>query len=98
MPFEPGKSGNPNGRPKGSLNKAAGNVRDNLASLLEENGNKLKTELDKLEGKDYVSAYTALLPYVVPKLQNTTLDIDLEQLTDEQLDDLYNRIMEAANK
>jgi len=98
MPFEPGKSGNPAGRPKGSTNKSAGKVRDTIASLLEENSEKLKTELSKLEGKDYVSAYTALMPYVVPKLQNTTLDIDLEQLSDEQLDDLYNRIMEAANK
>jgi hypothetical protein len=98
MKYEPGQSGNPSGRPKGSGNKATTKIREQLAALLDGGHGKLKTELGKLEGRDYVSAYTNLLPYVVPRLQNTSLDINPEDLSDEQLDYIIQTIMDKANK
>jgi hypothetical protein len=98
MPFEPGKSGNPNGRPKGTGNKVTTKVRENISEILEKGKDKLQTELDKLEGRDYVTAYSSLLPYVVPRLQSTSLDINPEDLSEEQLDYIINTIMEKANR
>lgn len=98
MPFEPGHSGNPGGRPKGTSNKLTSKTREQLAILLDGGYKKLQDELNKLEGKEYVSAYTNLLPYVVPRLQNTSLDINPEDLSDEQLDYIIQTIMEKANK
>ncbi|OLY91788.1 hypothetical protein SAMN05444008_10936 [Cnuella takakiae] len=97
MPFEKGKSGNPEGRPKGSANKATSKIRELMSDFLEKNFPVIAEEFEKLEGRDKVKAYTDLLPYVMPKMQSISNEIDLERLTDEQLDELYNRIVKGSN-
>lgn len=96
MPFKKGESGNPSGRPAGSKNKATELVKTLIETMITDNADQLKDHFKALRGKDKLKAFIDLLPYVVPRLQSTSLDIDLEKLSDEQLDELYNRIINSA--
>ena len=62
MPFTKGNSGNPLGRPKGSLNHSTKEVRELLSSALDTN--KIKEMLDRIEEPtEYISAISKLLPF-----------------------------------
>lgn len=98
MPFEKGKSGNPDGRPKGSQNKASGQLRTLISNFLEKNFPVVEREFASLEAKDKIKYFIDLLQYSLPKLQSVSTEIDIEKLSDEQLDELYNKIMEAINR
>lgn len=96
MPFKPGVSGNKAGRPKGVPNKTTGTVKRLVEGLILNNAGDIKQQFKWMTGKDKVKAFCDLLPYVVPRLQNTALDIEIEKLSDEQLDELYAKIMSSV--
>ena len=75
MPFTKGNSGNPLGRPKGSLNHSTKEVRELLSSALDTN--KIKEMLERIEEPtDYINAITKLLPYCVPKVKPIDAEMD----------------------
>ena len=78
MPFTKGNSGNPLGRPKGSLNHSTKEVRELLSSALDTN--KIKEMLERIEEPtDYINAISKLLPYCVPKVKPIDTEIqDIE--------------------
>ncbi len=93
--FEKGKSGNPAGKKAGTKNKAGAKVKEIIEGILTEpaNAERLKTEFASLKGRDFVKAYTELAPYVIPKMNHNS--VDLERLTDEQVDELYDKIINS---
>lgn len=96
MPFEKGQSGNPAGRPKGSGNVNTERLRSIVADLLEDNGEQVVKDIAKLEPRDRVRAWTALLEYALPKLQRSELNFNLDNLTDGQVDELLQRALGLA--
>lgn len=67
----PFKEGNP-GRPPGPNKKTV--VLDGFAKHIVEGGmDKFQDELNKLTGKDYVTAFMTIFEYVKPKLARTEL-------------------------
>jgi hypothetical protein len=69
--FEPGKSGNPNGRRAGSMNKDTKKIRDAFHMLLENNLDNMTIWLGKIADKDPVKASELVLKlseFIVPKL------------------------------
>lgn len=88
------ESGNP-GRPKGAKNKASGQIRDKIQALFDDNFETIQEDLESLEAKDRLKFMTDLMPYLLPKLQSTTYSqkIDLDSMTEEDLDLLINRIV-----
>lgn len=99
MPFEPGKSGNPEGRPKGAINKGSAQVKAFIEDLLTDpkNVEKLRKEFNSLNGKDMLRAFSDLLPYVVPRLQSTSMEMDIERLPEDQLDYIIDRLLGSTN-
>lgn len=93
MPFEKGKSGNPNGRKSGTPNRVTSDLRQRILGLLDKNFDSLEADIKDLEPRERVNAWTKLLEYVVPKLQRTETVIDLSQLSDSEIEILFEKAM-----
>jgi len=87
-----GKTGNPNGRPKGSPNKTTTEVRQWLSRLIEKNRKQIERDLKAIEPKDRLLVLEKFMSYTVPKMQSVQAQIDFNNLTDEQLDNIVLEI------
>lgn len=87
-----GVTNNPNGRPKGKPNKVTANLRSSIQFFLEKNWPKVQKEFDKMEPKDKLVFYDKMLAYSLPKLQATSLSLNFEELTEDELDEIINRL------
>ena len=94
MKYEKGKSGNPGGRPKGSPNKASGQLRETITDFLEQNFEKVSKDFASMSPRDRVKFYCDLMPFAVARLQSVSVKPDFEDMTDEQLD----RVIEGLQK
>ena len=81
MAFTKGKSGNPNGRPKGSKNKATSDLREFVLDFLECNKEKVQRDFDALEPKDRAQLYFKVMEYALPKLQATKAEHKIDNKT-----------------
>jgi len=61
--WQPGVSGNPNGRPKGSKNKFSKQLKDHIKKILGKHILNLDDDLASMTAKDRVAAQTAFLKY-----------------------------------
>jgi hypothetical protein len=71
MPQPKGKTGNPNGRPKGTPNKVTTDIKEAYKKLIEDNLDNLTGWLEKIAEKDPEKAIRILndlSEYVIPKL------------------------------
>jgi hypothetical protein len=105
MPFKKGEITNPSGRPKGSTNKISTEHRNYLRGLLlgKKKKQKLEIALDKLEGKDYLKFYIALMQYIIPKPATAELKEvpELEEfiaMTPEERQVVIQEIQESLEK
>jgi hypothetical protein len=85
-----GHTNNPNGRPMGVPNKVTANLKDRVNLLIENNFDKLQSDLDTIEPKDRLNIMLKLMEYVLPKQKETK--IDFSNLSDAEIDELINRI------
>ena len=68
MPFKKGTSGNPIGRPKGSVSTTTKLIREHISQAI--NGNKIKEMLEKIKSStEYINAISKLLPYSIGKIK-----------------------------
>lgn len=93
MPFEKGKSGNPNGRKPGTPNRVTGDLRQRIQQLLDDQFNQLQEDFKTLDPKERINAFIRLLEYTTPKLQRSETTIDLSNLSDAEVEMLFDRAM-----
>jgi len=68
MPFKKGTSGNPIGRPKGSLSTTTKLIREHISQAID--GNKIMEMLDKIDSPtEYINTISKLLPYSIGKVK-----------------------------
>ena len=68
MAFKKGTSGNPIGRPKGSVSTTSKLIREHISQAID--GNRIMEMLDKIESPtEYLNAITKLLPYSIGKVK-----------------------------
>ena len=92
MPIPKGVTNNPNGRPKGSQNKATADLRQWLTEFVHGQREQILLDWQSLEPKDRIVMFEKLMRFVLPTLQAATLQTDFERLTDTQLDDIINEL------
>lgn len=99
MTFKKGTSGNAKGRPRGSTNEKTKYIREWVISLIGANAQNLQNDFKRLPVKERFKVITSLMPYVLPKQTEASINakIDLNLLTDEQLDEVINEISESLN-
>jgi hypothetical protein len=91
MPKEKGtqKTG---GRTKGTPNKVTMETREWIKQLIDKNREQIERDLTTLDPKDRILVIEKLMQYAVPKMQSVEARIDFNNLSDEQLDEIVNRI------
>ena len=73
--------GKPKGMPKtggrraGTPNKVTGNLREFVSGLIDDNREKIASDIEKLQPKDRVMIFEKLMSYVMPKKSETSMDI-----------------------
>jgi len=68
MPFKKGTSGNPIGRPVGSMSSSTKLIREHISQAID--GNKIMEMLDKIDSPtEYINAISKLLPYSIGKVK-----------------------------
>jgi len=95
--YKEGKSGNPNGRPKGAKNKLGGDLREMISEFLKDQFPVIVEDFKKLKPREKAKIYGDLLQYGLPRLQSISMETQLENLTDEQLTELMDRLTKVAN-
>ena len=94
MPQPKGKTGNPNGRPKGSPNKTTQSVREWLTRLIDDNREQIRKDLAALEPKERLQVLEKFMQYTVPKMQSVEARVDIDRLSDSQIDQVINELAE----
>ena len=92
MALKKGDRLNPNGRPKGSENKLNADLRSKLKTIIENNIDNVQSDLDKLKPIERLQVIERLLSFVLPKLQAQTIELDMNSLSDAQVDEIINSI------
>lgn len=82
------------GRKKGTTNRATADMREFVQSLLDENRNQIKTDMENIEPHQRLSFYEKLLGYVLPKPQSIDARIDFNSFTDSQIDGIITALHE----
>lgn len=86
------------GRKQGSPNKITVNLREWVNGFIDDNREQIKADWKALEPKDRIVMFEKLLKYSLPTLQATSLTTDFEKLSDEQLDEIINRLKQSSNE
>ena len=93
MPFIKGESGNPTGRPKGSLNRNTAQLRELISGFLNSNFETITVDFEALQPKDRIKYYCELLQFGLPKLQTTVMESRYDSLPDDQIDEIITGII-----
>ena len=80
---------NANGRPKGAPNQATAKARELFTKLLDDNLERLQSDLDILAPKDRVKAILEIANYVLPKLRT----IDVNEISSDEENDYFRPVI-----
>jgi Family of unknown function (DUF5681) len=100
MRFEQGKSGNPQGRPKGAKGQASQTVKEAIAEALASRADEIAEKLDSISSPiKWLEVYAKFAAFIIPKNEKVEVTDGIEDLTSEerteQIMSLSQRFFEA---
>jgi len=78
MPVQKGQVLNPNGRPKGAINKSTQRVKESIQLVMDALETTLLEDIARVTPQRRLQLYTDLMQYIKPKLSTTKADIDIK--------------------
>jgi len=91
--FKAGESGNPAGRKPGAINKVTGELRERIKNFLDGNFETIEKDFKTLDSEKRVALFEKYMKYCLPQLQTTSIDLNIENMTDSELDLVISRIL-----
>lgn len=85
------------GRQKGTPNKVTASVKDWLSGLIDKNRKQIEKDIKQLEPKERLSVLEKLMQYVIPKQQAVSADVNIDRLSDEQLESLIEELTRGVS-
>jgi putative NADPH-quinone reductase len=85
------------GRAKGTPNKVTTDLRTWINDVLNNNRATFEADLQRLEPQQRVMIFEKMFSYAVPKMQSVEARIDIEHLSDEQLDTVINELTKTID-
>ena len=98
MGLNKGQTNNKNCRPTGTANKITNDLRAKINTIVENNIETIQKDIDSLEPKDRLMIFEKLLKYTLPTLQAQSIEIDMNNLSDAQLEQIINSITINTNE
>lgn len=95
MGLPKGKTNNPKGRPKGAKDKVSRELREWVKAFLERKTYDLERSWSKLDPKQKFALFEKLLGFVLPRPQSIDLNVDFERLSEEQLDQIIEKLLNS---
>lgn len=86
------------GKPKGAKNKISPNMKVKLEDWLSSNFEDFANRMKKLDDKDFCRLYVGTIEYIVPKQQRSEMTLNVDELTDAQVDALLHRALGIAEQ
>lgn len=87
-----GHSGNLKGRPRGTANKITIELKSWVTNLINQNRQTLELDLSLMEPRERWQIIERLMQFVIPKMASVEAKLELDKLSDEQLDEIINSI------
>jgi len=85
------------GRQSGTPNKVTASVKEWLSTLIDKNRKQIEKDIKQLESKERLQILEKFMQYVIPKQQAMKAEIDINRLSDEQLDSIVDAITRDLN-
>lgn len=100
--FQPGQVANPNGRPKGSLNKLNSQMREIMYEFFEGNLDTMQADFEAMEPKDRMAFRAKMFQFYMPtmtasKIEKTINHTGYEHMTTEKLAQLVFTINQPSD-
>jgi len=92
MGLPKGKTNNPAGRPKGSLNRTTTEIKEMINQFISGNLEDLQNNYDLLDPKDKLQFFRDLLKFVIPAKESN--EININALSDNELERLTDNLIE----
>jgi len=94
MGLPKGRTNNKQGRPPGP-NKLTGELRERIKTFLDGNFEVIEKDFKGLDPEKRILMYEKYLKFVLPSLQATDVSLNIEQLTDSELDLIISKLLKT---
>ena len=80
------------GRQRGTPNKSTASFRAWLQELVTKNKRQIKQDREALDPRDRLAMLERFMRYVLPRMESVTAAVDLNMLSDEQINQVVEQI------
>ena len=88
------RTNNPKGRPPGP-NKITKELRERIKVFLDGNFKIIEADFKTLDPEKRVALFERYLKFCLPQLQTTSIDLNIETMTEAELDVIINRLLKT---